>query len=434
MKQLGKIISVLAVAALMTVFAAVIPASAEDQLYFTANVTTSYEDGGYWATDVTVTAEGEHGFVLAGGGTLRCIWAFPDALIESHPYLCFKLSNPEVCSKITLSKSFNANPELPVSSVEGAQCVNVMTTVQDQDPNGYTYIAVYAACEAAQVHVEYMYLSNVDENGNVYVPPTQEPVKKGVEGHMIRYELPAFTEDHTVEETGCQWLMSAGVDVTPGADGKGFVMKRSDDSDAAAVNIAWVVPYEQLAQTPYLMLDIGNEGRADEGPQVSIYSYWESVVGSLAVFDGMGTKYHGANGMNGLNGFNLKYAVDEVREDLHGENGIAIIVAINLADARTDGTVLDDLIIKDAYLMGWEAGYEEGGQYYTEPTDPTDAPTEPSMTDLTATTPTNTANPTEKPGTDENAASFPWLIVGIVAAVVVIGAAAAVIVIKKKKT
>ena len=159
MRHIGKLISLCTVAVLLAAMVAVIPASAEDQLYFTANVTTSYEDGGYWATDVTVTAEGEHGFVLAGGGTLRCIWAFPDALIESHPYLCFKLSNPEVCSKITLSKSFNANPELPVPSVEGAQCVNVMTTVQDQDPNGYTYVAVYTS-EEEQLHVEYMYLSD----------------------------------------------------------------------------------------------------------------------------------------------------------------------------------------------------------------------------------------------------------------------------------
>lgn len=159
MKKIGKIVSLLAVTAVLAAMVAVVPVSAAEQLYFTANVTASYEDGGYWATDVTATAEGTHGFILAGGGTLRCIWAFPDALIESHPYLCFKLSNPEVCQKITLCKSFASNPELPVASVEGEQCVNVLTAVQDQEPNGYTYVAVYTS-ENEQLHVEYMYLSD----------------------------------------------------------------------------------------------------------------------------------------------------------------------------------------------------------------------------------------------------------------------------------
>ena len=251
---------------------------------------------------------------------------------------------------------------------------------------------------------------------------------------MIRYNLPAYTEDHVEEDTGFSWLMSVdgngncNVDCKPGADGKGFVMKRADGADAAAVNIAWVVPYEQLAQTPYLILEFGNEGRPDEGPQVAIYSYWEHVVGSLAVFDGMGLKYHGANGFNGVNAFNLKYAVDGVREDLHGEDGIAIIVGLDLSSARTDGTVLDDLIVKDAYLMGWEDGYAGTGLFTEMGNEP--APTDPTTPGTQSGTPTN---PTDKPADGgESKGSFPWVWVCVAAGVVVI-AVAVVIVIKTKK-
>ena len=275
------------------------------------------------------------------------------------------------------------------------------------------------------------YLTDTDEDGNVfvYVKPTQPPVPDGQEGHMLRYDMPAYTEDHIEEDTGYQWLMHTDITAEPGENGKGFRLRRKEGSDIAAANIAWVIPYEEIEKTPYLIVDIGNEGRPDEGPQVSIYAYWEHVVGSGAYFDGMRAKYHGANGLNGVNAFNLKYAVDNVKEELHGDDGIAIIIALDWSAARSDGTVLDDLIVNDVYLMGWEDGCAGDGLFVdmgkTTPTDPT-TPSTQSGTPAT--------QPTDKPADGgESKGSFPWVWVCVAVGVVVVAAAVVIVIRMKKK-
>ena len=355
----------------------------------------------------------------------RCIWAWPESESEDYHFFKYEVISAGEGARITVSNNLSQKgDQVDLDLTPGEHCVCIADLVADYDSIGYHYVAVYPGPNGTITFRARA--SQTDENGNIYVKPTQPPVPDGDVAHLIRYELPAFTEDYTVEETGCQWLMSADVTVEPKE--KGFVMRRSEGSNAAAVNIAWVVPDEQLAQTPYLILEFGNEGRPDEGPQVQIYSYWEHVVGSLAVFDGMGTKSHGANGLNGVNAFNLKYAVDGVKEELHGEDGIAIIVALDLSAARTDGTVLDDLVITDAYLMGWEDGYAGNGLFVdmgsTTPTEPTS--TEPA---------TPATQPTDKPSEngDGNQASFPWVWVCVAAGVVVVAAVIAVLIFKGKK-
>ena len=341
--------------------------------------------------------------------------------IETTPYLVYQVS---VCDGgwCTICPNGWINPSEAVNlEKDGERHVIDLRPYLEEYPSLCICMTM-----AAEMEFPLMYLTDTDDDGNVfvYVKPTQPPVPDGQEGHMIRYNMPAYTEDHVEEDTGYQWLMNADVHIVPGADGKGFTMSRADSSTVKASNIAWVIPYEEIEKTPYLIVDIGNEGRPDEGPQVSIYAYWEHVFGSGAYFDGMRAKYHGANGLNGVNAFNLKYAVDNVKEELHGEDGIAIIIALNWEDARTDGTVLDDLIINDVYLMGWEDGYAGDGLFVdmgkTTPTEPTD-PSTPAT------------QPTDKPADGgESKGSFPWVWVCVAVGVVVV-AAAVVIVIKMKK-
>ncbi|MBR7092506.1 MAG: hypothetical protein IKI50_04900 [Clostridia bacterium] len=418
---------------LLTLLAAAVPAAADDNYYRFKATTSGWHDsdGGYYATGIQIEAgKDEYEIILTEheSGVNRCLWSTFNEIVMDYPFLWIEMENPDAAEKITISKYWDMEPELEIPVQEGLYCVHLYELLLEQDTIGYTYIVPYVKKDQT-LTIKQMYLSATDENGDIYVMPTQPPVPDGQAGHMIRYDMPAYTEDHVEEDTGYSWLMSEGCDVVPGADGKGFTLARADGSDLPAINIAWVVPYEQLAQTPYLVVEIGNEGRPDEGPQVAIYSYWEHVVGSLAVFDGMGSRNHGANGLNGVNAYNLKYAVDNVKEELHGEDGIAIIIGLNLANARTDGTVLDELVVKDAYLMGWEDGYAGDGLFVdmdlTAPTDPT-TPSTQSGTPAT--------QPTDKPADGgESEGSFPWLIVGIVAAVVVVGVVVAVIVIKKKK-
>ena len=243
-------------------------------------------------------------------------------------------------------------------------CVNLFELLKgEESPVGYLYITPYIE---GRVVFSKFYLSNTDPDGNVYVPPTQPRPMWNNSGTLVRYDMPAYADgDHTtpIEGTnyGYGWLMvqpdgSIPVQITEHEDGKGFYMERKEGfENVVAANIAYVIPYEQLEKTPYLIVDISNEGRPDEGPQVDIYAYWEGVTGSLARFDGV-DGWTGANGMNGVRAYNLKYAVDNVKEDLHGEYGIALIVALNWAGERTDGTCMETLKIEDLYLAGWEGG------------------------------------------------------------------------------
>jgi hypothetical protein len=353
-----------------------------------------------------------------GAGTPRCLWAFTNNVIEKYPYLHFEVENPENTTKFTFTKYWGGAPELEYTNFDGPQCINVLTMLKDQDTIGYTYIVPYVNVDT-QLKIKYMYLSNVDQDGNVYVPPTQPRPMWREDGKQIRFDMPAYTENNLYEmvnETyGYGWLMSDGIKISNHEDGKGFWMERAEDSELDYINIAYVVPYEQIEKTPYLVVDVANEGRSDEGAQVSIYSYWEGMIGSAAYFDGMEGLFHGANGLNGVNIYNLKYAVDQVKEDLHGPYGIAIIVQLNLSGVRSDGTCLDPLKIDDLYLMGWEGGTDtniELEQYMNNPT-----------------TPTTTA-----PAADgDTAGKFPIIPVAIAAAAVIVIAAVVVVVLKKKK-
>ena len=116
-----------------------------------------------------------------------------------------------------------------------------------------------------------------------------------------------------------------------------------------------------------------------------------------------------------------------MREDLHGEDGIAIIVGLDLSSARTDGTVLDDLIVKDAYLMGWEDGYAGTGLF----TEMGNEPTTPS-TAKPDTQPTQGGNNNE-PAANDGKGTPIWLWIAIGGAVVVAAVVVAVVVLGKKK-
>ncbi|MHB1454169.1 MAG: hypothetical protein ACYCYM_09505 [Saccharofermentanales bacterium] len=341
---------------------AIISGAEESKIYFKTDMTDgSYGDGGYYAKgpDEILTPTGEHGIEMTG--KFRCLWAFTNDVIEANPILYFKLADDaSAIYKITVSKQWDVEPEIELTIKPGENVINIFELLSDQTTIGYTYVVVYVGDEGqediATGMIDYMYISNLGPDGKIYEKPVQPLVPDGDPSKEIRYQLEPFAED-TVDENGFGFMMSADCDITP--EEKGFTMKRSDSSDAEAINIAWVVDYAQLETTPYLVFEIGNEGRADQGPRLVVYAYWEGVVGSFAKFDLIPVSI-GANSLTGVNKMPLKYAVDGVPENSHGDKGIAIIFALQIND-RTDGTSTEPLKVTDAYLLG----YEEGGETTT---------------------------------------------------------------------
>ena len=424
-----KLLAVLMTVLLLCGSFAIFPASAEgDKIVFLPTQTADYTDGGWYATGGVSAGEsyGDEGLDITA--TFRTLWAFYDAVANKYPYLIIEVeSGMENLSRFTATHMWHSGEDNQkdidlTGADQGPICVNLFELLKgEESPNGALYLTPYID---GRVVFKKLYISNTDLEGNVYVPPTQ-PIPMWGTGKMLRYDLPAYDDgDYTtpIEGTnyGYGWLMvqpdgSIPVQITEHKDGKGFWMERKEGFEGwTAANIAWVVPYEQLEKTPYLIFDIANEGRPDEGPQVNIYAYWEGIVGSGAFFDGMEMTV-GANGLNGVNAFNLKYAVDNVKEDLHGEYGIAIIVALDWSKERSDGTCLEPLKINDVYLAGFEGGVDSAESFEDHYNNPTQA-----------TTTTAADNGTE-------GGEFPIVPVAIAAAAVIVIAAVAVIVIKKKK-
>ena len=383
---------------------------------FGAWESSAWNDGGYYVTGLAVSGSGDSGLTITQedpSSTVpnRCIWAFENAVIEKTPYLIYETADAISFEKMEVTARFNAEvvPEMiQLETTAGTHCVDLLTLLAGKDTIGYTYVMAYAAL-GTSVTFQKLYLSDTDLNGNVYAPPTMPPVPDGDEAHAVKYQLKAYAAD-TVDENGYGWLMSVADDgtptivCTPDAQNIGFTLQRAEGRKEEYVNVAWVVPYEQLAKTPYLVLDIANTGRKDEGSKINMFSYWEGAGGNAAYFDNIGHGEVFANTLTGVNKWPLKYAVDQLGETARGDRGIAIILRLYID--RTDGTTSEPLRINQAYLLGYEDGYEEGGNHYT--------------------------TPGSDEGSNDGHSAFPWLIVGIVVAAAA-GAAVAVILLKRKK-
>ncbi len=411
--------------------------AADDKVSLKNTITDgSYADGGYYAfSDGTAcTKYGTDGITFSS--TFRGLWAFTNATVEAYPYLYYKVADNSQFKplKITVSKNWDVETEIELEIKDGENFINLyeLLDTNHQTTVGYSYIVIYGQGADCNIDFEYFYLSNVDQDGVKYEKPVQPAVPEGDPSKMIKFQLGNFTEDNTTEGLGYQWLMSRdenntekySVKITP--NGNGFTMERDDSYAGNTVNIAWVVPYEQLATTPYLAVEIGNEGRNDEGPRTFIYPYWEHVANSQKLFDILPAPI-GANSLNGTTKFPLKYAVDSVKENLHGPDGIAIILSITI-DSKSDGTTLEPLQVLDAYLFG----YEEGGEDYTPPVE--DETNDVSSEVITS----EDSSAIVIGGDDKGEASgvnVALIVIIAVAAVAVIAAAVvAVIIIKKKKT
>lgn len=386
-----------------------ITSSAQTTMPFGSWESSNWNDGGYYVTGLAVSGSGDESLTItqtdpSSTVSNRCIWAFENSVIDKMPYLIYEVEDPVPFEKMEVTARFNAEIEpemLPLETSAGVHCIDLKTLLAGKDTIGYTYVMAYAAL-GTSVTFRQLYLSDTDLNGNVYTPPTMPPVPDGNPAHAVTYPLKAYATD-TVDENGYGWLMSVGADgaptivCAPDAQNEGFTLQRAEGRTEEYVNIAWVVPYEQLAKTPYLVLDIANTGRKDEGCKINMFTYWEGVGGSAAYFDDIGQGEVFANTMTGINKWPLKYAVDHMPENEHGNHGIAIILRLYID--RTDGTTTEPLRINRAYLLGYD----------------------------------ESATPSQPAGDTPNAdaTSFPWLTVGIVAAVVV--AVAVVIVFVKRK-
>ncbi|MBQ8732572.1 MAG: hypothetical protein IJY82_07065 [Oscillospiraceae bacterium] len=394
--------------------------AAEEQRHYlkpTANTAGDGLDGGYYVHGLDSISKGEGENSIKMTGSSRCLWAVSNSILESMPYLYYKSDGN--LTRMTATWYCNVEPEIDMPYEEGEHCINLMELVAEQDTIGWVYIIPYVWTEGvtATSEMEYMYLSNVDEEGNVYEKPVQPLAPATSPSMEERWQLKANTQDD-VDDEGYGWLMDVNnIKITldgDDTDGKdGFTMERAEGSSAAAYNIAWVVPYEVVEQYPYLAIEIGNEGRLDQGPRVSIYAYWEHVVGSGAYFDVIPAEI-GATSLNGTTRFPLKYAVDNVKEELHGEDGIAIILAVAINE-RSDGTTLDPLLVENAYLYNVKEGWENY------------SPEDGATGDDSA---------PQGGNSNEGGAGDLWIIIGILGGAVVIAAILVVILIvasKKKK-
>lgn len=419
MRKIATFIIVLALLAAQSVF---VLGEEESRIYFKSTGTDgTYADGGYYAkgADEALTQTGENGIEVSG--TYRILWAFTNDTVESHPMLYFKLGdNSSGIKKITISKNWDTEPEIELTIADGENAVNLFELLSSQSTIGYSYVVVYIGSKDKNETgvIDYMYLSNVGTDGKIYEKPVQPLVPEGDPSKEIRYQLESFEADK-VDENGYGFLMSADCAVKP--EGKGFTLQRKEGSKAEAINIAWVVPYEQLETTPYLAFEVANEGRSDQGPRLVVFPYWESVVGSAAKFDLIPT-YIGANSLNGTTKLPLRYAVDLVPENLHGEKGIAIIFALQINE-RTDGTSTEPLVINDVYLLG----YKEGGESYVASETISGDDTSDAVSETSA---ESSSIPVAGKDNDKNP-TLVYILIG--AGVVVAAAVIAVVLIKKKK-
>ena len=386
---------------------------------------------------LSIQAYGDQGLELTGSG--HVIYAFQDSFVQECPFLHFKIG-PEGVKYIHVMRReaywvASDVPEVSLELAEGEQTLQLAELLADHPAKntGWVYVTIGIGDGSGNVgNMEYIYLSNTDASGSVYEKPVQPTVPLLDPDKEIRYQLKSY-DRQTVDENGYGFLMSIGtngetnIKATP--SDKGVTLESPDGATGEAMNIAWVVPYEQLEKTPYLVIDIANEGREDEGPRTNIFAYWEGVAGSTAVFD-LVPEAIGANSLNGITRLPLKYAVDSVPENLKGENGIAIIVTLGVE--RTDGTTFDPLVIRDAYLLG----YEEGAQ----PVDPdqTSGSAENTVGSTTAgdaTTDISSDATTAASQPSEDAGGVPVaLIVGIVVAVAAVAVVVIVLVVRRKKT
>ena len=402
------------------------------QVYLTAKQwneqTEAANSGSYYMKNDTlqISSYGDHGIALEGAA--QVLYAFKDSFVQDLPFLHFKSDDQSVkYIRVTRREAYwvadNA-PEITLEIGTGEQAVNIADLLKNHPAKntGWVYVAI-GVSESTQIagtpgKLEYMYLSNTDASGEVYQKPTQPSVPQLDPSKEIRYQLQSFSSNN-VDEHGYGFLLSTDVNGQPNIvatpSGNGVTLQGVEGLRDGMINIAWVVPYEQLAQTPYLVVDIGNDGREDEGPRVQIFAYWEGIAGSTALFDAIPEEI-GANSLAGANRLPLKYAVDTVPESLRGENGIAIIVSMRLQ--RTDGTTFDPLVIRDAYLLGYQEGANPA---------PGTTSTTVSADNVTTTTTEAVSNDAS---TNGGSAGL-WIAVG--AAIIVI-AVVAIVVIRRKKS
>lgn len=337
------------------------------KVYFTDKKWNEYEDewntGDYYLAHdtVNVQAKGERGLEFSGTGQI--IYVFSQKFLEECPFLHFKLGDKGLdYIKFTRREAIwvddGSAPEISITLKPGDQTVNIQEAIKSY-PSGNVYISIGGTGSDTKTgqprNLDYIYLSNTDHTGKVYEKPVQPTVPKLDASREIRYQLKCYDKDTVDDSSGCSWLMSVDdakkytIKATP--SGKGVILERAEGSTATVINAAWVVPYEQLLKTPYLVIDIENKGRDDEGPRTLIFAYWEGVSGSSVYFD-LIPEDIGANSLNGENRLPLLYAVDSVPKKLQGNEGVAVIVQIGIE--RSDGTTMNPLVIKDAYLLGYK--------------------------------------------------------------------------------
>ena len=184
-------------------------AAEEQRYYFTTaqSVNNCATDGGYYVTGLTLEkgASGENAIKMSGSS--RCLWAVTNAILESMPYLYYKTDGG--MNKFTVSHYWDVEPEIDLPIEEGEHCINLLELVEEYDTIGWTYIVPYVWVEGVEgtSEFEYFYLSNMDEEGNVYEKPVQPLAPATSPAMEERWQLKADTQDN-VDDQGYGWLMS----------------------------------------------------------------------------------------------------------------------------------------------------------------------------------------------------------------------------------
>ena len=371
----------------------------------------------------------------------NCLWMVPREWIEMAPYLVFDVANngpkdqgPVFTMLINWGTADMAAGE--VRAYDNVRCNNLNGTnivdlkkIITEDLKESTaeklWISFYTGVisgdpESYREPLQFneVYLSSVPKavEGPGKIPePERLPEVPDVDPvHEVRYQLQSSTEDN--DEIGFYLHPDAKVTVKD----KGFELTRKEGSTAEAFNIAWVIPLEQLKKTPYLMLEIGNTGRDDEGTIIYMHAYWENGTPNTVVKFNDFAKTRRANTLNGFNKFPLLDAVNTLKVKTD-----EVALAIGVSIERADGTTLDPLVIKDAYLYGEDENVINSI-----------APSEPEEPASSAPASTIASDSSAPAGSDQGSSSW-VLILCIVGGVVVLAAAAVCVyffVIKKKGT
>ena len=236
-----------------------------------------------------------------------------------------------------------------------------------------------------------------------------------------KYPMRGYTEDQAWDDAHPEayFVKSPVLDVELEGDGTTFYIGNLDPKLNGEPNAVWYASRAQIELTPYLIIDVGNEGDPEVGPRMHVEAYWLDYSGQK--------KFMYSERVNGMGKVCFALRDDMLRlGDCPNGMNITICHVWDAADPTTAEKIkINEMYLSSEPLPGFNdpttAKPTTTTQPSTEPTQPTSAPTAAP-----------TSAPTDAPAATEG--GFPvWAIVAIAAGVVVIAAVIIIVIVVRKK-